>query len=154
MIRSSETMVEPASNPDRFPLSRRAARRLIQRAFVLAGRDRHVRQHIREAHLTTLWVLEDWDFVWSVLLERGKLSFDRRPSRKPDSTFTWQTAAEFFAQIEQGNLVERDNLKDEGFGYEGLPGLKRTFEPLFRVFAEALREVLRNPVDENGDPLV
>jgi hypothetical protein len=147
-------MDEPAPVPDAPALSRRAARRLIQRAFVLTGRDRKVRQHIREARLTLLWVLEDWGFAWTVLLERGGLVFDRRPAKRPDVTFTWQTAREFFSQAEQGRLVERDPSSHEGFRYEGPPESKRALEPLWRAFAAALGEVLKNPVDENGDPLV
>src|SRR6266481_4257192 len=80
-------------------LSRRAARRIFQRAFVLAGRDRNVRQHIREAHCKILWVIEDWDFAWTVILDRGRVDFDRRPTKRPDLTLTWSTAEEFFHQV-------------------------------------------------------
>ena len=141
-------MAQPSSTPDFTLLSRRAARRLIQRAFVIAGRDRNVRQQIREVRFTTLWILEEWDFAWSVFLDRGKLTFERRPARRPDATLTWPTASEFSAQIEQGNL------RGEGWRYEGPAELRRISEPLFRVFAQALSAVLENPVDENGDPLV
>ena len=141
-------MAQPPSSQDFTLLSRRAARRLIQRAFVIAGRDRSVRQQIREVRFTTLWILEEWDFAWSVFLDRGKLTFDRRPARKPDATLAWPTASEFSAQIEQGHL------RGEGWRYEGPEELRRISEPLFRVFAQALSAVLENPVDENGDPLV
>jgi len=141
-------MAQPPSTPDFTLLSRRAARRLIQRAFVIAGRDWSVRQQIREVRFTTLWILEEWDFAWSVLLERGKLTFERRPARKPDATLTWPTAREFCAQVEQGNLL------GEAWRYEGRDELRRIVEPLFRVFAQALSAVLQSPVDENGDPLV
>src|SRR5438128_9637996 len=64
-LRAGETV----EFPNRYlQLSKRAARRLIQRALVLTGRDRHVREHIREARLTMLWVLEDWGFAWTVHL--------------------------------------------------------------------------------------
>ena len=43
-------------------LSKRGARRAIQRAFVRVGRERAIRQHLREAELTTLWTIEDWGF--------------------------------------------------------------------------------------------
>src|SRR5574340_1551292 len=88
--------------PDRPPISKRAARRLIQQAFVLTGRDRSVRQHIREARLETLWVLEDWNFEWTIVLDRGRLRFKRRASRTPDMTLSWPEAAKFFASIQEG----------------------------------------------------
>ena len=76
-------MLEPETAPALQELSRRAARRLIQRATVLAGRDRNVRQHIREARVTMHWVLEDWGFGGTVILDRGRINFDRRPVRHP-----------------------------------------------------------------------
>ena len=80
-----------------LPPSKRAARRILQRAFVLTGRDRPLRQHIREAHLTTLWIVEDWDLVWTVTIDRGKVEFERRPAKHPDLTLSWPTAREFFS---------------------------------------------------------
>ena len=80
-----------------LPPSKRAARRILQRAFVLTGRDKPLRQHIREVQFTTLWVLEDWDLAWTVIIDRGKIEFERRPAKHPDLTFTWPTAEEFFA---------------------------------------------------------
>jgi len=72
--------------------SKRAARRLIQRALVLLRRDKHIRQRLREARATTLWVLADWDFAWTVVLSGGRIEFERRPSKQPDLTFSWRTA--------------------------------------------------------------
>jgi hypothetical protein len=129
-------------------LSKRAARRLIQRAFVLTGRDKHVRQHIREARLTSLWVLQDWNLAWSVVLNRGKVEFDRRPPRKPDVTLTWSTANEFFSQVENGVATESPVEAEEG------PGLGRLCEPVLAGFRASLLKVLRNPVDDDGESLL
>lgn len=136
------------TQPPLAHFSKRAGRRLIQRAFVLAGRDRKLRQHLRHERLTTLWVIEDWDFAWTVILDRGALTFERRPARRPDFTVTWQTADVFFAGVEGSTLAS------EGFQCSGPTALQRTWEPVYRAFAESLRGVLRNPVDENGDPLL
>jgi hypothetical protein len=129
-------------------LSKRAARRIIQRAFVLAGRDRNVRRHIREAEVTSLWIIEDWDLLWTLLVRRGRVEFDRRPTRKPDLTLTWRTAEDFFEEAEacergHGRSVVTGNL-----------ALRRFTEPVCQAFWASLRELLRNPVDEKGDPLV
>jgi hypothetical protein len=88
---------ETESDGFSLPPSKRAARRIIQRAFVLTGRDKHLRQHLRAARLTILWILEDWDLVWSVIVDRGKIEFDRRPAKHPDLTLSWQNANEFFS---------------------------------------------------------
>jgi hypothetical protein len=129
-------------------LSKRAARRIIQRAFVLMGRAKPVRQHIRESELITLWIIEDWDLEWTVYLKRGKFEVERRPAKRPDVTLTWPTAEGFFAEVE-----------GSGDGTEGVQmtpatGHQRFFQPLLRGFFENLRHVLANPVDDVGDPLV
>src|SRR5579859_3986443 len=94
--RTAEPVSEPAS------LSKRAALRVFQRALVLAGRDRNARQHIREAHCSILWVIEDWELAWTVNLDRGKIEFDRRPTKHPDLTLTFSSAADFFKKVESG----------------------------------------------------
>jgi len=127
-------------------LSRRAARRVIQRAFVLTARDRNVRQHIRETELTTLWTLADWEFTWTVVLDRGRMRFERRPTKRASLTLTWPVAADFFRQVEAGRLTP-DLSTDT-------PPPRRTIEIVCHAFCRSLREVLENPVDENGDPLV
>ena len=147
-------MAELDSHHDPASLSKRAARRLIQRAWVLTGRDRRLRQHIRELNLTTLWVIEDWGLAWTVFLERGRIEFDRRPAKKPHTTFAWQGAREFFACIEDSVPLEKALAETESAGLEGSVPVERALEPVCRVFATMLREVLRNPFDENGDPLV
>ena len=93
---SAKRMTEQ-STESFLPPSKRAARRILQRAFVLTGRDRPLRQHIRAARFTTLWILEDWDLVWTVIIDRGKIEFERRPARHPDLILSWPTANEFFA---------------------------------------------------------
>jgi hypothetical protein len=130
------------------PISKRAARRLLQRAFVLAGRDRTVRQHIREAGMTTLWVLEDWKFAWTVEIERGKVRFDRRPTRAPDLTLAWPSAEEFFKTFWEGR-DPGDSLRLEGNAV-----LRRFSDPVYSVFCRTLQQVLRDPFDGAGNPLL
>ena len=138
--------LEPAIVPSR--LSKRAARRIIQRAFVLAGRDRNVRRHIRDAELISLWIIEDWDLAWTLLVHRGRVQFDRRPTRKPDLTLTWRTAEDFFKESEAS---ERGQERSE---VTGNLELCRFTGPVCQAFWASLRELLKNPVDESGDPLV
>ena len=136
-------------NPDAFPgLSKRAARRVIQRAWVLTGRDRRVRQHIRSASFSALWILEDWNFTWTVVFERGRLEFDRRPTKRPDLTFTWHSVADFLAETETGVRAA------QGFQAEGELALQRVCEPVYRSFSKNLQTLLGQPVDEDGVPLV
>ena len=105
-ISGSMTQSEIESKESLLPPSKRAARRILQRAFVLTGRDRQLRQHIREARLTTLWILEDWDLVWTVTIDHGKIEFERRPAKHQDLTLSWQTASEFFSCAREGTLPE------------------------------------------------
>lgn len=136
--RTIEAVADPTA------LSKRAARRLIQRAFVLAGRDRNVRQHMRSAKCLTLWVIEDWELEWTVILDRGKMVFDRRPTKRPDLTLTWPTSQEFFKQVAVG--TRKDNAPD----HSGDAGLWKFGQVAFSAFCAALREVLSDPVDEDG----
>lgn len=131
-----------------FPtLSKRAARRMIQRAIVLLGRDRHIHQHVREARMVTLWMLEDWKFAWTVEFDRGKVHFERRPAKRPDLTLTWQAAEQFFRQIASGGLAE------EGFEVEGEASLRRFLLPIWRAFGKIMSGVLQNPFDDEGNSL-
>jgi len=130
------------------PFSKRAARRLIQRAFVLAGRDKRVRQHIREAHLTSLWTIQDWNLAWTVVLHRGRFEFERRPAKVPDLSLTWRTAAEFFDQVEAGVPAQG------AFELEGRQELRRFCGPVLNGFFASLRHVLSNPVDDKGESLL
>jgi hypothetical protein len=129
-------------------LSKRAARRIIQRAFVLTGRDKRVRQHLREACISTLWILEDRELVWTVVLDRGKIEFERRPAMNPDVKFTWHRAQEFLLPGQNGAPAV------EAFEIDGKPELRRFSEPLLKGFLESLRHVLRHPVDDAGESLL
>lgn len=129
-------------------LSKRAARRVIQRAFVLVERNKSVRQHLREADFTTLWVLEDWGLEWTVVIDRGKLNFRRGRSRKPQLTLVWRTAREFFDQIESESRVMN------GFELIGNSGLRKFLDLVFQAFRTSLREVLTDPVDDAGERLL
>jgi hypothetical protein len=135
-------------DPDSPPFSKRAARRMIQRAFVLAGRERNVRQHTREARLTTLWTIEDWQLSWTVVLDRGHITLERRPAKHPQLTLSWPTAEEFLHQVEARAGAE------ERIERTGDLSAWRTVRPILKTFFVCLRDVLRDPVDENGDPLV
>jgi hypothetical protein len=134
--------------PDRPSISKRAARRLIQQAFVLTGRDRSVRQHIREARLVTLWVLEDWNFEWTVTIDRGKVRFDRRPAREPDMTLRWPSAGEFLAGIQEGRAPDGSMEPEGGADFQSY------VEPVYRSFCQSLEHVIRYPVDDAGNPLM
>jgi hypothetical protein len=133
---------------DQPSISKRAARRLIQQAFVLAGRERSVRQHIREVRLATLWVLQDWNFDWTVNLDRGKIHFDRRPVRVPDMTLTWPSAEEFFTCIQEGRTPD-DSIQIEGDGR-----LRQYVDPVYRRFCRLLEQLIKYPFDDAGNPLM
>jgi hypothetical protein len=149
------------------PPSKRAARRIIQRAFVLTGRDKHFRQQIRSARLGTLWILEDWDMIWTVFIDRGKLEFERRPAKHPDLIFNWPTASDFFlaasndltraaltASLGQspGSAVHND--AQIGLTLTGNVELRRLAGNLLHCFLGQLGHVLRNPVDGVGESLL
>ncbi len=142
------TQSEIESKEPLLPPSKRAARRIIQRAFVLTGRDRQLRQHIREARLTTLWILEDWDLVWTVIIDHGKIEFERRPAKHPDLTLSWQTASEFISSAREGALPE--SRLELAADIE----LRRVASHLLKCFLTHLAHVLRNPVDGAGESLL
>jgi len=129
-------------------LSKRAARRIIQRAFVLMGRDKVLRQQIRESEITTLWIVEDWELEWTVFLHRGKFEVERRPAKHPDVTLSWPTAELFFQQV--------DRSGEANVQVQILPAQehRRFFETLLRGFFTCLRHVLANPVDALGESLL
>jgi len=165
-----------------LPPSKRAARRILQRAFVLTGRDRPLRQHIREARFTILWVLEDWDLVWTVIIDRGKIEFARRPAKHPELTLSWRTASEFFSSASLSFHPKRGPSRGAGFRVEiplsnartrndkdapersALPEdplklaenaeLRRVASHLLNCFFGYLGHVLRNPVDGAGESLL
>jgi hypothetical protein len=127
-------------------LSKRAAQRLIQRAFVLAGRNRNVRQHIREADLSSVWTIEDWDLEWAVAIRRGKLDFDRRLPHQPDIRVTWPTAEGFFAEMEESGASKLQ--------YDGPPEARRTWDVVYTALRAALKGLLLDPVDGDGRSLL
>jgi hypothetical protein len=129
-------------------LSKRAARRIIQRAFVLMGRDKVLRQQIRESEFTTLWIVEDWELEWTVFLHRGRFEIERRPAKHPDVTMSWPTAEDFFQEV--------DRTGEAGMKVQILPApeRRRFFETLLRGFFSCLRHVLANPVDDLGESLL
>ncbi|MBZ5514960.1 MAG: hypothetical protein LAN62_08975 [Acidobacteriia bacterium] len=129
-------------------LSKRGARRAIQRAFVLVGRERAIRQHLREAELTTLWVIEDWDLKWTVVINHGRLEFHRGQVGKAQVSYCWQTGEGFLGQIATGTAP-----KDE-FQLVSDPVWRRMVDPVFDAFASALRTVFSNPVDDDGERLL
>lgn len=132
-----------------FPaLSKRAARRAVQRAFVLVGRERRIRQHLREAEVATLWTLEDWGLEWTIVLDHGRLDFHRGRVGRPKLTFAWRTAEAFFSQIETGQPIQG------AFEVVGDPVWKKLCEPVYEAFCGSLRSVLLHPVDDNGERLV
>lgn len=130
-------------------LSKRAAQRLIQRAIVLAGRSRNVKQQIREVDLTSVWSIEDWNLEWAVAIRRGKLDFDRRLPRQPDIQVRWPTAEGFFAEAENVKASSPSEAQ-----YEGPPPARRLWDVLHQAFRSALGDLLQNPVDEDGTRLV
>jgi hypothetical protein len=129
-------------------LSKRAARRIIQRTFVLMGRDKVLKQQIRESEITTLWMIEDWELEWTVFLRRGRFELERRPAKHPDVTLSWPTAEEFFRQVDRcGNTEIQFQILPE-------QERRRFFETLLRGFFSTLRHVLANPVDALGESLL
>jgi len=167
-----------------LPPSKRAARRILQRAFVLTGRDRPLRQHIREARFTTLWILEDWDLAWTVIFDRGKIEFERRPAKHPDLTLSWPTANDLFSSaslsfrsrshgggISPGSFHSKNplpRLRDRNdrdtsdnnalpeslLKLDGNLELRRFANYLLNCFLGYLGHVLRNPVDGAGESLL
>lgn len=128
-------------------LSKRAAQRVIQRAFVLAARDRNVRQHIREACFSSAWSIADWDLEWAVTIRRGQIEFERRLPNRPDIRVTWPTAESFF----DDNGTRRAS---EPFQYEGPAGARRTWEALYLAFRSAFQRLMIEPFDEDGRSLL
>ena len=142
---SEKALLRPEPSAE---LSKRAARRIIQRAFVLMGRDKALRQHIRQSQITTLWIIEDWEMEWTVLLHRGRFEVERRPAKHPDVTLSWPTAKKFFEQ------VDRSGERDIDVQIVPPQEQRRFLETLLRGFFTCLRHVLANPIDDVGQSLV
>jgi hypothetical protein len=112
------------------------------------GRDKALRQQVRECNMTTLWILEDWELGWTVYLHRGKFEVERRPAKRPDVTLTWPTAETFFQQA--------DGTGDGPVEVQIIPlqEHRRFFDTFLRGFFACLRHVLANPVDDVGETLL
>ena len=129
-----------------LPPSKRAALRMIQRACVLTGRERSLRQQIREVNLVTRWRIDDWDLEWTAIVDRGSFHFERRPARRPNVILSWPSAADFFGHREGSSEGLETTL-------EGTPDARRVAERVLRVFLEMLRRVIEYPYDEDGQRL-
>ena len=68
----------------------------------------------------------------------------RETTKRPDLTLTWPTAEEFFKQVAVG--TRKDDPPDQS----GNESLWKFAQPVYSAFCAALREVLLDPVDENG----
>jgi hypothetical protein len=129
-------------------LSKRATRRIIQRTFVLMGKDKTVRQLIRKSEITTVWMIEDWELEWTVRLHKGRFEIERRQSKHPDVTLAWPTAEQFFHQVDRtgdANVEAQIHPKQDQ---------RRFIETLLRSFFSTLRTVLENPIDAVGQNLL
>jgi hypothetical protein len=141
--------MEPENNINITPsLSKRGARRVIQRAFVLMGRNKALRQKLRSVSLTTRWVVEDWGLEWSVILEKGHVEFHRGHVGKPQVNVVWSTGDQFLAHLESGISPA------EGFEFDCEPDARRTMEVILQTFPVTLRNVLADPIDDDGVRLV
>jgi len=129
-------------------LSKRGVRRVIQRAFVLVGRERAIRQQIREVELNTYWAIEDWGLEWTVVFDHGRLEFHRGHVGKPQVNYHWETGEEFLGQVESGAS------SSDGLQFVGDPVWRRAVEPVFKLFLTTLRAVLADPVDDDGTRLL
>ncbi len=129
-------------------LSKRAARRIIQRAIVLAARDRAVRGHLKTARMATRWEIADWNLGWTVNLDRGRADFDRRAAKHPDVVFTWPTAAAFFERAANPRAAE---FQPAIAGDQRMAALAGYF---VQAFLKCLAGLLLNPVDEKGMSLL
>lgn len=129
-------------------LSKRGARRVIQRAVVLMGRDKALRQKVRSVDLTTRWLIEDWGLEWTVVVAQGHIEFHRGHVGKAQVNLFWKSGDEFLSHIEaQTNPAE-------GFVLECDPGMRRVVETVLQAFLGTLRAVLADPVDDAGVRLV
>ena len=125
-------------------LSKRGARRVIQRAFVLVGRERAIRQHVREVELNTQWAIEDWGLEWTVVIDHGRLEFHRGHVGEPQVSYLWETGEEFLGQVESGRAPRDD------FQMVADPIWRRVVDPVFNSFLTTLRAVLADPIDDDG----
>jgi hypothetical protein len=95
--------------------------------------------------------LQDWDLAWTVIVDRGRIEFDRRPAKHPDLTLSWETANEFFSRA---SLSFRGGLPESFPELAGNIELRRIASHLLNSFLGQLGHVLRNPVDGAGESLL
>jgi len=145
-LTSPQPEAEIASQDPATSLSKRAARRIIQRAFVLMGRDKILRHQIRESELSTVWAIEDWQLEWTVFFHRGRFEVERRLAKHPDVSLAWSTARQFFDQVDRFDPAAVQMLPANA--------PHRFFDTLVRGFFANLRHVLMNPVDDAGESLL
>ena len=125
-------------------LSKRGARRVIQRAHVLIGRDKGFRQRTRGLALNTQWTIEDWDLEWTALLAEGRLESYRGHTGRPQISFRWKTGEDFMSHVESGRTP------GDGFRLECQAADKVVAELLLARFCATLKSVVINPVDDAG----
>jgi len=129
-------------------LSKRGARRVIQRAFVLMGRDKALRLKLRSVELTTRWTVEEWGLEWTVIVAAGHFEFYRGRVGKAQVQVRWNAGGDFRAHLESGNAP------GEGFQLDCKPAARRHMDVVFKAFLGSLRKVLEDPVDDDGVRLV
>lgn len=142
-----EATIQPET-PRFDTLSKRGARRVIQRALVLVGRNRAVRQNLRAVELNSLWMIEDLDLDWTVLIERGRPEFHRGRVGHPQVILRWRMGEDFFHHIESGAP------REGSYVFEGEASWRRVIDTVFNAFAKALRTVLVDPVGDDGERLL
>ena len=123
-------------------LSKRGARRVIQRALVLIGRDKGFRQRTRGLTLNTQWTIEDWDLEWTALLAEGRLESHRGHTGRPQTSFRWKTGEDFMNHIASG--------ESGGFELECRAVSRPLAEMILARFRTTLKAVLENPVGDDG----
>jgi hypothetical protein len=129
-------------------LSKRGARRVIQRAFVLMGRDRALRQKLRGTELATRWRVEDWDLEWTAVMAGGRFEFFRGQTGRAPVNIHWERGEDFLAQVRHGGT------SFAGFSYHCDAAARRPLELVIQSFLTTLRRVLQNPIDDDGVRLI
>lgn len=81
-------------------------------------------------------------------MDRGKVRFERRPSRSPDMTLSWPEAADFFASIQEGRTP------DGALAMEGNVVFRTYVDLVYKSFCRSLEQVIKYPVDDAGNPLM
>ena len=125
-------------------LSKRGARRVIQRAVVLLGRDKAFRQKVRTVQLNSRWNVEDWDLEWTVIVTQGRMEFHRGETGRAQTHLRWKTGEDFLKHVESGRAP------GDGFEHECPAAEKALVESLLARFCATLKSVLADPADDDG----